>query len=88
MNLLILPVGWMNAYNGVTPQDPYLGINEKEAYNFSPYDGFCYGISSLVPQIQEEKLEDVLVVWISQDEYEALLKIQEEKFRKFPELKG
>ncbi len=70
MNLLILPVGWMNAYNGVTPQDPYLGINEKEAYNFSPYDGFCYGISSLVPQIQEEKLEDVLVVWISQDEYE------------------
>ena len=70
MNLLILPVGWMNGYCGASAQDPYLGADEREAYNFADYDGFCYGISSLVPQIPEESLEDVLIIWISQDEYE------------------
>lgn len=70
MNLLFLPVGWMIGYNGITSQDQYLGTNEKEVYNFSDYNGYCYGASSFLPQISEEKMEDVTIVWISHDEYE------------------
>lgn len=70
MMILFCEIGWMKYYNGTSQIDPYLGENEKEVYNFQDYNGFCYGSTTLFPQIPSDHMDDVLVVWTAKDEYE------------------